>query len=385
MPEAPPPEGIHTPAKAAAGVRSDPYVGRVLDGRYAVRDLIAVSAMSRVYKVTQLRSGQQYALKILAARTADPDSRDQHVARERFVREATTLARLSHPNIISLADYGMVEGRPYMVMQFLDGQTLQQLLRDRTPSPRQALRLCDHLCDALEAAHSQGVVHRDIKPSNVFVLDPDSHEPRVLLFDFGIAKEVDESADLTGVDAVVGTVWYMAPEQALGDPVDGRTDIYTLGVLLYRLLMGRTPFGHHRGVSVLVAHISESPPGFDTFDTAPDLPPVLEWTVRRCLEKQPAQRFRDVHELRKALAVCRLALDEPRLDTSLELTEGRVYASEAVAERLQGTELLTRQVVSVDRAFPNERMLVLVASAFMVLGLLSAFGLALLLASGVSL
>lgn len=367
---------------STTGIRRDPYLGRVLDGRYAVRELLSVTAMSRVYKVTQLRSGHQYALKILAHASDTPDAPEQVTARERFVREAKTLAGLSHPHIISLADYGVVDDRPYMVMQYLEGLTLHQLLRTRSPSLHQTFRLAEQLCDALSAAHARGVVHRDIKPSNLFLLGPHSPEPHLLLFDFGIAKGVDDTADLTGVDAVVGTVWYMAPEQAMGDPIDARTDIYAMGALLYRLITGRTPFGHHRGVSVLVAHIGEDPPAFHTLDHPPDVPPVVEWTLARCLEKKPADRFRDVRELRKALAVCRLALEDPHLDTTLELQDGRVYANENVAELLHGTELLTKQVPPIRSVERAERTLVWVGAVFLVLGLACAVVLAALLLTG---
>jgi len=383
VPDAPSTNGSPPTGSNPAGVRDDPYIGRVLDGRYAVRELVAVSAMSRVYKVTQLRSGKQFALKILAPAAGRASAPDQVTAKERFVREATTLANLAHPNIIELVDYGVVRDCPYMVMPYLAGDTLLQVLRDRSLSPREAIHTVDEICNALAAAHERGVVHRDIKPSNVFMSEVDGEAPRVLLFDFGIAKALDDSAELTGVDAVVGTVWYMAPEQAMGDPIDARTDIYALGAMLYRLLVGRTPFGHHRGVSVLVAHINESPPTFASFDSPPSLPPVLEWTVRRCLEKQANKRFRNIFELRKALAVCRLALDEPELDTGLELEDGRVYASEAVAERLHGTELLTRQVPTVDPLGMSERTLILVAGAFLLVGILSATALAIMASTGV--
>lgn len=378
MPDAPSTDG-HPPPDLD-GVRADPYLNRVLDGRYAVRELLAVSAMSRVYKVVQLRSGIPYALKILAARPTSGDPTQRLQARQRFEREATTLARLTHPNIVGLVDYGVVGDCPYMVMQFLEGETLLQVLRRRALGVREALRVVDHLGQALAAAHREGVIHRDIKPSNVFLNRPDADDATVLLFDFGIAKEQDDSAELTGVDAVVGTVWYMAPEQALGDPIDPRTDLYAMGVLLFRLLAGRTPFAHHRGVSVLVAHINEAPPTLADIEGAQPVPPVVEWTLARCLEKDPGARFRSVHELRKALAVCRLALDHPELDTRLELHDGRVEASEAVAERLHGTELLTRQVPPVDLLGLPERTLIAIGATFIVLGLISAAGLAAFLA-----
>ncbi len=339
--------------------------------------------MSRVYKVAQLRTGMPFALKILAPADTPSGSPDNTTARDRFELEATTLARLSHPHIVRLADYGVVNDSPYMVMDFLEGETLLHTLRNRSLSVTEALSIVDQLCNALSAAHEHGIVHRDIKPSNVFITNPGEPDPQIKLFDFGIAKPLDDTAELTSVDAVVGTVWYMAPEQAMGDPIDPRTDIYALGALLYRLLAGRTPFGHLRGVSVLVAHINESPPTFASLDEPPEVPPVVEWTIRRCLEKQPGKRFRDVHELRKALEVCRLALEDDSLDTSLNLHDGRVEASETVAEVLHGTELLTRQVPTLALGL-TERTLIILAVVFLGLGLLSAAALAVMLMADAS-
>jgi|GEM_PF-2119284 len=304
----------------------DPFRGKLINGRFRVVGRLAVTAMSRVYQGKDELTGRRVAIKVLETRDRRPEMRKKYQLR--FFREAEALARLTHPHIVQVLDHGIENNIPYLVMEFLEGNTLRALLRLTQPDPRAAITMVEHVTRALGAAHEQGIVHRDIKPSNLFVTG-DLHEGtpiRVRLIDFGIAKDLDDTSDLTGHDTVLGTPWYMAPEQTLGDPVDGRADIYALGCLLFRLLMGRTPFGDKRGTGVLMAHVTQAPPLFSSVQPDHNLPLVIEWTVRRCLEKDPDKRFADVHELRRALQVCRRALDNPAFVPRLELVKGRVRA-----------------------------------------------------------
>jgi len=333
-----------SPEKSSKRKRPDPFLGHLFNGRFRIIGRLAVTAMSRVYQGRDEETGERVAIKVLVIRDARPEMMPKY--RERFLREAAALARLSHPNIVRVLDHGMEGQLPYLVMEFLDGGTLRTLLRSSTPSPRAALRMMEHLTHALEAAHSRGIVHRDIKPSNLFVTGSfDGTGPlTVRLIDFGIAKDLEDSSELTGQDTVLGTPWYMAPEQTLGDPVDARTDIYALGCLLYRLLMGRTPFGDRRGTGVLIAHITRPPPRFAEIKADHALPPVIEWTVRRCLEKDSDDRFLNMEELRNAIQICRLALEDPTLDTKLELSGGRVVASQALIDRLSPDDNVTAEL-----------------------------------------
>ena len=273
--------------------------------------------------------------------------------RKRFDREAASLARLNHPNIVRVYDHGTHAAMPYLVMEFIHGETLREYCGGRALAPKLALEIVDQLSRALGEAHENDLVHRDVKPANVFVEGDDSANLVVRLVDFGIAKDATDASEITGVDSVLGTPWYMAPEQAMGDPVDGRTDIYALGVLLYRLLVGRTPFSHLRGAAVLVAHINTPVPSFASVlgDRDPQLPAAVEWTVRRCLEKSPSARFRDVEELRRALQVCRRALAEPETNFGMVLHHGvlefqRDRSPEVVAEATTGHTLPQEPVVA---------------------------------------
>jgi len=301
--------------------RPDQLLGTMLDGRYHLIERIATSAMSRVYRAHQPALGREVAVKLLYAR--DPTA-DVEMYKRRFEREAASLARLAHPNIVRVYDHGSHGGMPFLVMEFIRGETLREYCGGRAIAPLLAIEVIDQLAKALREAHRMGLVHRDLKPANVFVKGETSAELVVRLVDFGIAKDATDASDITGVDSVLGTPWYMAPEQAIGDPVDGRTDIYALGVLLYRLLVGRTPYSHLRGASVLVAHINTPVPAFSSVLGERDthLPTAVEWTTRRCLEKPPEARFRDVGELRRALKICRVALAQPDRPLRMELNQG---------------------------------------------------------------
>jgi serine/threonine protein kinase len=299
----------------------DRVVGAVIDGEYHITERIATSAMSRVYRAHQPALNREVALKLLHARDA---AADVEMYRKRFDREAASLARLNHPNIVRVFDHGTYAGMPYLVMEFIHGQTLREYCGGRALSPTLAIEIIDQLALALGEAHHNELVHRDVKPANVFVEGEDADQLLVRLVDFGIAKDATDASEITGVDSVLGTPWYMAPEQAMGDPVDGRTDIYALGVLMYRLLVGCTPFSHLRGAAVLVAHINTPVPTFASVlkQRNSHLPPALEWTVRRCLEKSSSARFRDVEELRRALQICRQALVQPDRNFGMVLRQG---------------------------------------------------------------
>jgi len=294
-------------------------VGTVLARRYTLVRKIATGAMSEVYQARQHSLDRDVAIKVLLRKSTDDKARYL----ERFEREARVLARLSHPNIVSLLDFGVARGHPFLVMEYIRGATLKAWARQKGISVSLALDVTEQLCRALAEAHRVGIVHRDIKHTNIFVCDDHAGEEVVRLVDFGIVQDQLDNADLTQAEVILGTPRYMAPEQATGSDVDGRTDLYSLGILMYWMLMGRTPFHRYSGTRALLAHIKRAPPPFEEVKPDSPIPAAVEWTVMRCLEKRKSDRFADAGELRSALRVCRLALARPDFPLELSLVDGR--------------------------------------------------------------
>jgi tRNA A-37 threonylcarbamoyl transferase component Bud32 len=267
--------------------------GRILAGRYRLGSLLGVGGMARVYLASDQVLERPVAVKVLSPPTVqDP------VFVERFRREARSVARLSHPNIVAVYDSGSDAGLHYLVMEYVPGQSLAQLLARRGRlTPRQAAELGVEVCAALAAAHAQGLVHRDVTPANVLVGD----DGRVKVTDFGIAKAA-AATTLTGTGTVLGTAAYLSPEQAQGGPVDARSDLYSVGCMLYELLCGVPPFGSGAdGPSVVVAtrhlHQPPEPPSARN----PQVDASLDAVVLTALVKDPAQRYQSAVELQDAL------------------------------------------------------------------------------------
>ena len=228
-----------------------------------------------------MRLDRPVALKLVEAEVArDP------VIRERLRREARTVAALDHPNVVPLYAAGEEEGTVYIVTRWVAGTELGTLIhRDGPLEPGRAARTAAQIAAALEAAHEQGLVHRDIKPSNV-ILTPEDH---VYLTDFGLAKRAGTAAGLTGVDQMLGTVDYIAPEQVEGSEPDARGDVYALACVLYETLTGEAPFaGQKGGMAKMWAHVNAEPPSLR--ERRPDVPPALEEVVRRGMAKAPDTR-----------------------------------------------------------------------------------------------
>jgi tRNA A-37 threonylcarbamoyl transferase component Bud32 len=267
--------------------------GRTLDGRYQLRSLLGVGGMARVYLATDRVLQRQVAVKVLSP----PDAQDPAVV-ERFRREARAAARLSHPNVVAVFDSGSDAGQHYLVMEYVAGESLAELLaRQGSLAPQRAVELAIQVCAALAAAHAKGLVHRDVKPANV-LLDGDG---RVKVTDFGIAKAT--AADtLTGSGVVLGTAAYLAPEQAQGGPVDARSDLYALGCVLYELLTGAPPFGSGPDgpqVAVAIRHVSEPPEPPSARN--PQVGRGLDAVVLTALAKQPDQRYQRATDMQEAL------------------------------------------------------------------------------------
>jgi eukaryotic-like serine/threonine-protein kinase len=267
--------------------------GRILDGRYQLGSLLGVGGMASVYLATDRVLERQVAVKVLRA----SDVQDPLFV-ERFRCEARAAARLSHPNIVAVFDSGSDAEQPYLVMEYVPGESLAQLLhRQGRLAPRRAVELAIQVCADLAAAHAQGLVHRDIKPANVLV-GPDVG---VKVADFGIVK-ASAATTLTGTGTVLGTAAYLSPEQAQGGPVDARSDLYGLGCVLYELLCGSPPFGSgvdRSPVAIATRHVSEPPEPPSARN--PQVDPALQAVVLTALAKDPAQRYQSAIEMHHAL------------------------------------------------------------------------------------
>jgi tRNA A-37 threonylcarbamoyl transferase component Bud32 len=267
--------------------------GRILDGRYQLGSLLGVGGMASVYLATDRVLERQVAVKVLRS----SDVQDPLFV-ERFRREARAAARLNHPNIVAVFDSGSDAQQPYLVMEYVPGESLAQLLaRQGRLAPRRAVELAIQVCAALAAAHAQGLVHRDIKPANVLV-GPDG---QVKVADFGIVK-ASAATTLTGTGTVLGTAAYLSPEQAQGHPVDARSDLYGLGCVLYELLCGSPPFGSgadRSPVAIATRHVREPPEPPSARN--PQVDPALEAVMLTALAKDPAQRYQSAVELHHAL------------------------------------------------------------------------------------
>jgi tRNA A-37 threonylcarbamoyl transferase component Bud32 len=269
--------------------------GTVLDGRYRLIRTLGVGGMGTVYEAEQVTLEKRVAVKVLKASLV---STGVHL--ERFLREAKSASKIRHRNVVDIMDFGrLVSGSAYYVMELLEGTDVAELLRAEGRLPWARTRaIVLQVLSALEAAHAEGVIHRDIKPANVFLLsDTGDQEDVIKVLDFGIAK-VQDDRELTRADEIVGTATYMAPEQARGI-VSERTDIYSVGILMYKMLTGRVPFRGANGFETLRLHQTESPPSMRQL--VPDLSAAVEAVVLQALAKQPLRRFGSMVEMQAAV------------------------------------------------------------------------------------
>jgi len=276
----------------------DPMIGSVLAGKFRIHSLLGEGGMGKVYKAEQAPLGTDAVIKVLHPQLAgDP------MVVKRFFREAQAASRVRHPNTVSVLDFGDSNGTLYIAMEFLRGRTLKTVLaQDGRFEPRRAVRVIDQVLDVLEAAHRLSIVHRDLKPDNIMVEDLATQRDFVKVLDFGIAKIVDHevATKLTQTGMIFGTPQYMAPEQVNGDAVDGRTDLYAVGTILFELLVGYTPF-NSGSIAMLLAEVVGKPaPPIAT--VRPDLPAKLAAIIDSALAKSPAQRPAGALDMKLALA-----------------------------------------------------------------------------------
>ncbi|MGW5672249.1 Stk1 family PASTA domain-containing Ser/Thr kinase [Micromonospora sp. NPDC003776] len=299
---------------------------RLLGGRYQVGELLGYGGMAEVHRGRDLRLGRDVAIKMLRADLA----RDA-TFQMRFRREAQNAASLNHPAIVAVYDTGEETGPtgetlPFIVMEFVNGRTLKEVLgAEGRLQPRRALEICADMCAALEFSHRHGIIHRDIKPGNVML----TQTGQVKVMDFGIARALASGATtMTQTSAVIGTAQYLSPEQARGEAVDARSDVYAAGCVLFELLCGHPPFVGDSPVSVAYQHVREQPPTPSTIN--PDVNPAVDAIVLKALSKNPLNRYQSAGEMRADLL--RAAAGRPVLATPvLPVDETAAMAPAAAA------------------------------------------------------
>jgi Serine/threonine protein kinase len=295
-----------------------------LHGQYALEREIGRGGMGVVYLAHDLRLDRRVAIKTLPAHLAkDP------IVGERFLREARTAGRLSHQNIVPIHRADELDGQAFFVMGFVDGESLaQRLRRQGRLSPVDVLSQLRDVADALSYAHVHGVIHRDIKAENILL---DGATGRALVTDFGIAR-LAEAAPLTSSGQVLGTVYYLSPEQVSGNAVDARSDIYSLGVVGFFALAGRFPFDAQLASAVLIAHVTKSPPLLHT--VSPDTPRELCDIIDRCLAKDPNDRFQSCAELLDTLASTSRVVEKTTTDAGASYSPGQPLVSDTEAREI---------------------------------------------------
>ena len=314
-------------------MENDKYIGRLLDGRYEILEVIGTGGMAVVYKARCHRLNRLVAIKILK----DELSKDEEF-RNRFHGESQAVAKLNHPNIMSVHDVSTHEGTDYIVMELIDGITLKQYMEKKgTLNWKETLHFAMQIAKALEHAHGQGIVHRDIKPHNVMVLKNGSAK----VTDFGIARLMSQSNTLT--KEALGSVHYISPEQAKGGRVDNRSDLYSLGVVMYEMMTGRAPYDGDSPVAVAIQHIN----GGATMPSVlnPNIPGGLEQIIMKCMATDPAKRYSsatallyDLEEFRQNPSILFAFGTDAALDEVLKVYPGTQQPRQprTTAERVAG-------------------------------------------------
>jgi serine/threonine-protein kinase len=335
---------------------TDPRLGETLNGRYRLEKLIGKGGMGRVYRATQFPLNRPVALKILSP---EFQKKDPQFVR-RFYLEAATAARLTHPNTITVFDYGEAEsGELFIVMEYLRGRPLSRAITAEAPFHfERTLHIGVQICRALREAHSKGIIHRDLKPGNIMLLEEGDDADFVKVLDFGLVKlftpaktpgepitphgsEEGELGELTRAGMFLGSPKYMSPEQIQGLPLDPRTDIYSLGVLMFQMCAGKPPFGGSTSVEVIYKHVNHPVPRIRELAPTAEIPEELENVIRQCLSKNRDQRFSSMAELLARLKDVRRLLTgasgASEIGVSLaELTDGASKVSVSHAAQHPG-------------------------------------------------
>lgn len=273
----------------------DPMLGRVLEGRWVIEKKIGEGGMGDVYKGSQRSVNRPVAIKTLR-----PNLVENEEFIDRFFREAKLATTINHPNCVTILDFGQTEDDIlYLAMEFLEGMPLTDRLETGEPlSLEHVLQITDQIAAALEAAHAQNIIHRDLKPDNIFLQETAGQDLHAKLLDFGIAKDAGAQTQYTRTGQIFGTPTYMSPEQCSGEVLDGRSDLYALGCIMYELLCGTPPFDADNSMAILMAHVAEQP---RPLRERADVPAPVEQLVLRLLHKDREQRPADASQLRQLI------------------------------------------------------------------------------------
>lgn len=359
---------------------ADPLIGIVVADRYRILSLLGVGGMGVVYKVEHVHIGKLMAMKLLAGSL----SRDATVIR-RFRREALAASRLSHPNTVQVFDFGQANNLTYLVMELVNGEDLSLVLKRSGPLPAVRLaKLMVQICSSLKEAHAAGIIHRDLKPENVLLVsskDIKDELPKVC--DFGVAKlrsAPDGSNDATNQNTVVGTPYYMAPEQIRGEDVDPRADIYALGAMMYRLLTDAPPFDGPTPMVVFAKHLTENPQPPSIAFPSLNIPQTLDAIILKAMSKRPEDRFADVGVLQQSLIEFLRGGNTSSIDILVDSGQLRALASLVASTTNSDSHpgiVLPRKAATRDEVAAYERKLAIqkyTGQAILGLGLVGLIG-----------
>ena len=294
--------------KDGTPVSTMPEIGELFEDKYEFLERRAAGGMGVVYKAKQRALNRVVAIKLL--QSGNPSA----TSVRRFQQEAKALAALDHPNLVRVLELGVTSyGQLYTVMEYVDGKGLDEVLKESRPSLKKTLNIFMQVCDALAYVHEFGIFHRDLKPSNIMLVDPFDECPKVKIVDFGIAKVLDSERTntLTQTGEMFGSPLYMSPEQAKGGKIDHRTDLYSLGCVLYEVLTGVPPFSGTSIVEIIFQHVGEKHKSLATVSPGQKYPNALETIVTKLLEKDQADRYQSAAAVRDDLN--RFGLSEQRL------------------------------------------------------------------------
>jgi serine/threonine-protein kinase len=301
---------------------TDTLINTLFDGRYRILRKLGTGGMANVYLAEDEDLGRRVAIKILNDRYASDEA-----FTERFRREAKSAAALSHPNIVSIYDRGQADGRPYIAMEVIEGKSLKEVIVGSGPLPiSQAVAYAKQILSATRFAHRHGIIHRDIKPHNILL----GHEDRLKVTDFGIARS--GASQMTEVGSIMGTAQYLSPEQARGAPVTAASDLYSVGIVLYEMLTGKTPFNGETPIEIAMKHVNEPPKA--PSEHRPDIPPELDQVVLRALSKDIHERYGSAEEF---------SADLDRVEAGLPVSPETTAAATAVltgADATAATQVL---------------------------------------------
>jgi serine/threonine protein kinase len=287
----------------------------IIAGRYRILETIGKGGMGKIYRAEQLELGREVAIKVMLAP-------DDEISSKRFMLEASITASLNHPNTIRVFDFGKMDDQSlFLVMEYIDGINVKQSITQNGPfSPQQAMRLGAQLCGSLGEAHRKDLIHRDIKPGNIMLLESPEEGLLAKLLDFGLVKNIEQTADISQTGTILGSPMYMSPEQINGSEIDSRSDIYSLGLTMYYILCGNPPHKESNISGVLAAQLFKPPIPIIEQNPLLESCPALRWIIETATQKESSERFSSVLQMKKALE---LAQEDGR--SSLKLVDGELF------------------------------------------------------------